>query len=573
MARIGSLKYSRLEVSTPNVLYAEDDGLQRPEWAEVCISDQEKPGCVLVGGGLEKLGPDATMPLSKPLSLADLELPSQPDRGDVAFVANAEEAKGSDKEIVALQNAIEFIRHPKDFARSMTDLRKAAGYQRAIYTPILATPSNLPILVYCGVDLVDALRVYYDTRKKRFHGPEGPIPVEGMEEWPCMCPGCERRDLLDHNLRALMMELRRVREAIRSGNLRELVEQRVSNDPWMTAVLREMDLRCFEWQELHFPVTGPSLRAYSKESLFRPDVLRFRNRVKQRFRRPPSARVLLLLPCSARKPYSRSRSHRLFRSVIRACGNPWAVHVVVVTSPLGIVPMELELFYPAQHYDVPVTGDWSRDEVAILQEDLRALVEANRYDAVIVHLGEEASIVEEVLEDASVTAREEPRSPEALERLRGALEEATSDLPIVPRWRRQSEDLECMARFQFGEGGEILVRGCTTRGRYPNLRLIKEGRQVAALTGDRGMFSLTLDGGEILSQANLYWVEIDDFYPEGNVFAVGVVDAHEEVRVGDDVVVRCGDEVRAVGVARMNPVEMRASERGEAVKVRHRRKK
>src|SRR5439155_18618970 len=31
-------------------------------------------------------------------------------------------------------------------------------------------------------------------------------------------------------------------------------------------------------------------------------------RIRERYRKPPSARVLLLLPCSARKPYSTSRS-------------------------------------------------------------------------------------------------------------------------------------------------------------------------------------------------------------------------------------------------------------------------
>jgi archaeosine synthase len=569
MARAGLLRVREVQHRTPNVLYADYGGLKKPDWAEAGLSTQADPA-LLWTEGFAEMDLDGTAPLSRPLSLATLEFPSQSEKGDIAFLADPEEARKTEKEIVALQNTVEFLRYPKEFVRAMISLRQASGYQRVLYTPLLATPSNLPVLVYCGVDLMDVLRVYYDSGKGRFHAPEGALAADDLDEWPCMCPGCERRDLMEHNLRAMMVELRRVRAAIQVGNLRELVEQRVSNDPWMTAVLRELDYRFFEWQELHFPVVGFSLRAYSKESLHRPDVLRFRKRVKERYRKPASAGVLLFLPCSARKPYSTSRSHRIFRSIIRAGGNQWAVHVVVVTSPLGIVPMDLELFYPAQHYDVPVTGDWSKDEVSILQEDVESLLEVNSYESVIVHLGPEAEILEGVVEDAVVTSRENPRSPEALERLRSALEEATSQMPLVPRWRRHLEDLRCMARFQFGEGGDALVEGCITKGRYPNLRLIKEGRQVAALTGARGMFSLTLEGGEILSKRGLYWVEIEDFYPEGNVFAVGVVDAHSDVRVGDDVVVRCGTEVRAVGVARMNPVEMRTSNRGEAVKVRHR---
>jgi archaeosine synthase len=78
-----------------------------------------------------------------------------------------------------------------------------------------------------------------------------------------------------------------------------------------------------------------------------------------------------------------------------------------------------------------------------------------------------------------------------------------------------------------------------------------------------------LGGGDILSRADAYWVEIEDFQPKGNVFAVGVVDAAPEVRPGDDVVVRHKGEVRAVGTARLGWREMKDLERGEAVHVRH----
>ena len=98
--------------------------------------------------------------------------------------------------------------------------------------------------------------------------------------------------------------------------------------------------------------------------------------------------------------------------------------------------------------------------------------------------------------------------------------------------------------------------------------MIRDGRQVAMHTG-RGMLSLTLEGGAILSDADAYWVEIEDFIPKGNIFAVGVADAAPEIRAGDEVVVRHRREVRAVGTARLNPREMIDLERGEAVHVRH----
>ncbi len=571
MARLGLLSLAGLQLKTPNALFLRSEDLTSVDWVDAYISDERAPMVLLVGD-LASNSLDTEPPLSRPLSLNDLEFPFQEGKGDIAFLSKPAEAVKTEKDVIAFQNTVEFLRYPKQLVHSLMALRKAAGYQKAIYVPVLATPSNVPLLTYCGIDLVDVLRMHYDSQKGLFHNSDGIISVDGLSNWPCMCPACESEDLLGHNLRAVITELRRSILAVRRGTLRELVERRIANDPWMTAVLRELDYRCYRWQELHFPVAGQPLRAYSTESLYRPDVVRFRRRLRERYLRPPSARVLLFLPCSARKPYSISRSHRIFRSAIRASGNAGAVHVVVVTSPLGVVPLDLELFYPARHYDVPVTGDWSKDEASILQEDIEAFLGRNEYEEVIVHLGPEAELVESAVRGGVVTSKKEPRSGEALDRLKQALRDATTSIPVVPHWERHAENLRSIARFQFGAGGEALVDGCTTRGRYPNQRLFRDGQQVAALTLDRGMLSLSLYGGELLSKKDIYWVEIDDFYPEGNVFAVGVLDAHEEVRVEDEVVVRCGREVRAVGMAKMNPMEMRTSDRGEAVRVRHRRR-
>src|SRR5437899_11206469 len=96
--------------------------------------------------------------------------------------------------------------------------------------------------------------------------------------------------------------------------------------------------------------------AYASESLTRPEIVRFRRRIRERYARPPSSRVLVLLPCSARKPYSTSRSHRRFRDAILASANPSAVHQVIVNAPLGLIPRELNRFYPAGAYGIPGTG-------------------------------------------------------------------------------------------------------------------------------------------------------------------------------------------------------------------------
>ncbi len=127
--------------------------------------------------------------------------------------------------------------------------------------------------------------------------------------------------------------------------------------------------------------------------------------------------------------------------------------------------------------------------------------------------------------------------------------------------------------------------------------------QLGMLLGERGMISLTKEGGQALLGAagGAYCVEIEDFAPKANIFAVGVVGAGEQIRIGDEVVVAHRKEVgsrkwevgsgksevttelptsdikpptyewdvRAVGVAQMSGREMNEAERGMAVKVRH----
>ncbi len=580
-ARVGVWGLASGPVRTPNVLFAATPRHPAPPHAELLLGetplDDPRPVFVDRGSRFRPRADGGALPIppdsARPTVLPDLERPPDEPAPVVVATTAQDVVAHSEAEVVCLGDAIAHLRRPKAFVAMTIELRRAAGYARLLYVPGIATPGNLGILAYGGVDLVDSVRILFESTLGRFHTSDGSWAAEEVDPAACGCPACAAagagKDLEGHNTRALFEEGRYVAMAIRAGRLRELAERRAVNDPWSTAVLRELDLRHFEWQEYHAAVAGGPLFAYTAQSLFRPEVLRFRRRLVERHARPPSARVLVLLPCSARKPYAESKTHRRFREAVWQAGNPHAVHEVIVTTPFGLVPRELERVYPVAHYDVPVTGDWSRDEVAILQGDLRAFLDRNRYAAVIAHVVTEAPFVREVVPDAVFTAKERTTEEDSLAALTAALLEALRDVPKVGAHERMREDLRNMAAFQFGPDGTALLEGTTLRGRYPNVRAFRDGKQVAMYT-DLGKLSLTLEGGAILSERNVHWVEIEDFHPEGSVFSVGVTGADARVRVGDEVVVRHGSEVRAVGVAAMNPQEMVDLRRGEAVNVRHR---
>ncbi len=57
----------------------------------------------------------------------------------------------------------------------------------------------------------------------------------------------------------------------------------------------------------------------------------------------------IFMPCAVRKPYSKSPSHQLIRSIIGQVLKPEDYHIVIFGT-CGIVPAELEEMYPYAHY-------------------------------------------------------------------------------------------------------------------------------------------------------------------------------------------------------------------------------
>ena len=559
---------------TPAVLATWTDRFPPPPGPAAFLSDRDRGGVTFLDSGsvfLPQGGePGTRIPptLNLPHGVSTLEVPIPLKKGRIAQLGGLSEAT----EVVILSNLADTVRNPREFVRRLKEAREDAGYARLLYAPGLATPANLALLAYCGMDLVDDTRVLLEAGWGRLHTADGPWTGEAAT-LACGCPPCtegEKRPYR-HNALALQNELRTVRAAIAAGSLRELAERRATAEAWSTAVLRHLDLREHPWQETHFPVMGPDTSVNSPAAMTRPDIVRYRHRLRERYSRPPSGRVLVLLPCSARKPYSESRSHRRFRDALRETNRMAAIHEVIVTVPLGLVPRELERFHPVAGYDLAVTGDWSRDEVHLLQEDLRDYLHRHSYERVIVHLGTERPFVEEVLGNEAVyTAEGHPTEEAALAALTAAAKEATAGPP--PRWdQRNVQDMTAIARFQFGgEVGEELLKDGALQGRFPFGRILSGGTQVGTFT-EKGRISLTLAGAEVLSRHDAYCVEIEDFHPEGSIFAVGVTAATEDIRIGDEVAVRHGGEVRAVGTAAMTAREMRELSRGEAVRVRNRR--
>jgi len=566
--RLGELEIKGKTIIIPAILWYSSPRIPAPSFAEVKLGED-------IGGGGTFFYPEECEVCIPPALIYPHSFPEEIhersfalSKGfftNISIVSARWQVKKADMYVMA--QAREVFSNPRIFVDSVVNIRNNIGYA-PLYAPGIATPLNMAILSYAGIDIFDSIAVVQKTRKNRYLTPEGEYDASTMEEYPCRCPYCREgihdyHDLLMHNYEVMRSELVAIRQAIRKRMLREYAEAKAHFNPHFASIFRIFDRKYYSFQEKRYPVTGNTVRV-SCWSLERPDIRRFRERVISRYRKPACAKVLLLLPCSARKPYSRSKSHQRFKRIIASCPQRNIIHEVIVTSPLGLVPRELENIYPAAHYDISVTGEWSKEEVEMIDHLLHDYLAVNHYEMIINHLPSALplSLEGEVIH----TCREHPTSDASLEMLEKAVKRA-EDIEAVRHTQRRRDNVRAMLQYQFGEAAELLLDGCAVKGKFPDYKLYQQGRQLACFSQKRGMFSLTLPGGEKLGR--YYWVEIDDFIPKGSIFAVGVKDADEKIRSGDEVVVFHQGEVRGVGVARMNAEEMRESKTGEAVKIRH----
>jgi archaeosine synthase len=497
-----------------------------------------------------------------------------------AAVVSPETADDFGADAYVLSGAPGFVGHGSAFKDAIVDTREAIPEDTALYLSGVATPRNVAVLVYAGVDLADADRAVVRGTQGRYLTTEGAYDLADLDELPCSCPACQqpadsfdRQDCVEHNVNALRAELARVRRRIRDGRLRDYVEGQARHAAWTTAAFREFDQQ-YGYLEQRTPVFRDDLLlSATEDALRRVEIQRFAERVTTRYRKRLDGHPLLLVPCSAAKPYSESQSHRQFQDAAS-----YRAHVASMTSPIGVVPQELELTYPAQQYDSVVTGRWSEEEKDFVARVLRRYLERTHYSRVVAHVPPEGyrDVCERVASEVDVpfefTVEDHPTTDESLATLSAALD--GEDKIWVSE--REKATLRAVADYYLGDGaGDEVFADVRVQGRYPKLQALDEdGEQLAALVPQYGSLSFTLAGADrwVESDAPTKRVEIDGFVPEGSVLAPGIVDASDDIRVGDEVVVE-GPRAFAVGRATMPGAAMADATRGIAVHVRHSREK
>lgn len=296
-----------------------------------------------------------------------------------------------------------------------------------------------------------------------------------------------------------------------------------------------------------------------EESLFRPEAVRWRQRS---LLLEPMGDAVVILPCSMRKPYSSSRSHMIFMRATKG------IQEVILTSPFGICPRELEKTHPIQSYDTSTTGDWSYEEIKVVGECLEEYV---RGKDVIAHVsGGYRQVCEKYLEDPIYTCKDgKTTSQESIENLKNEVKK----YPRIKGRIKTLHMLRSIARYQFNtkEADTLIPNNVKVIGRFDR-RLMVDGEQIATLHFNNGFYSLNLKGGELLKDIGVKWVKIGFELKTNTLFSPGVEDAHADIIPNDEVVILNNDEVVGVGKAVLSGEEMKRAVKGVAVKIRHRKK-
>ncbi|MCG3215538.1 MAG: DUF5591 domain-containing protein [Candidatus Heimdallarchaeota archaeon] len=455
----------------------------------------------------------------------------------------------------------------------LVSLREKISPDIAIYVPGPISPAFYSFLVYSGIDFFDNSQAYYTSKNGYF------LTIDrtySNEEHPtCYCPYCMEKppNLFKHNELIIKNALTRIHHSLKEETLRTLVEKDIHNKVSFAATLRKYDSVFSQSFRSRSPIiSNATMKCVGEESLSRPVITEYRNRIRERFVPDLLSRIILLLPCSARKPYSFSRSHMQIRKAIKKGGRGIfsILSELIVTSPLSVVPRELEGIFPAKFYDIPVAGQWTSKEISITATLLNDILKRYSKDAIIInHMSGEGykDIIQIVREQNSFTVYDtsqeaSPTSDKSLSRLSETLQEIFSDKfsSDVQAPSTLTKKLRAISDFQFGsDTGRILFAdSLKTKGKYPrNQQIFSEKEQIAILNSKNGFLSLSPDSAQSISTKSKNILEFGDIQVKGsNIFAPGCIKADNSILPNDEIFVVFEKQVVATAKAIVSGKDM-----------------
>lgn len=260
-------------------------------------------------------------------------------------------------------------------------------------------PFMFSLAVALGCDLFDSAAYALFAKKDRYLMASGTARIDELEYFPCSCPVCNKRDpetlkalpkdereklLAEHNLHVSFCELRQIKQAMSEGRLWEHMEMRAYGHPSLLQALKKV-AQYSEFLEKHGAITKKGgIFFFSSLGLARPEVIRYKQRLSDRYSPPSKAKILLLLPQTQTKPFHNSKEHETVRNTMQQkLGDVMdVVHVCTYAAPFGVVPTELDDIYPLSQNEIAFPFD--TETVMYVARQVARYIEKTSYEKVVL---------------------------------------------------------------------------------------------------------------------------------------------------------------------------------------------
>jgi len=451
-------------------------------------------------------------------------------------------------------------------------------------------PKHYPILIYLGIDLIDSSFLLYISSENFYDTIEYLLPLYKLKELPCSCIACKgnlknilgqkdstekTEQLILHNLISSKVYMNKINQYLKTEDYRAFVEKSSLDDINIVSILKLLDKEYYNNIKYETPLAQESkvVKSFGPSSYFRPDFREFRERVISNFEAEPWTKLILLLPCSSTKPYSESKSHKKFHNIIRKFPDFPDFQEIILTSPLGAIPRQLENIYPVNSYDISVTGDWDEEEITIASNMLVKLI--NKYNSnipVITHLpeGDYQEIVKRALQNLdnefyftniqrNLTSS---GSLKSLEELINKLKDqyfphVQISTNLLKTWTRKFVKI---ADYQFWEGFgvQLFSEGIKTKRNKINSQIgifnMNDNKLIGKFLPKTGQLELTLKGVEKVSPHDITsnFLVFNGINITGNtLFRPGVVEYSPHLRPMDHVFILDEYKNEIIGLGQM----------------------
>ncbi len=492
--------------------------------------------------------------------------------------------------ILNFRDLFEYKKNFRQILQIIFEIRKEVDQNLLFMISGKILPNSYPLLVYLGFDLIDSSYMLYLSSENLYDTIEHLLPVYKMQYFPCSCCACKGKlknlasekftrekfgQLTLHNLINAKNQIHKIKQYIKTEDYRNFVEKSSMNDTTLLSMLKIADHQYFEEIRYETPIMQEvkPIESIGPSSYFRPDFQEYREEIIKNFEPEPWTRLIILLPCSAKKPYSESKSHKKFQEVMHKFKEFPDFQEFIITSPLGVIPRQLEDIYPVNSYDISVTGEWDSEEKLIAQEMLTKFI--SMYDPkipIICHLSGEAykEIVDNTMSilphevffsdiDNRLTSKESLKSLENL-LIKCKNISNTSDSKQSQYHKSWIRKFVKILDYQFGKGIGVAFFSNTVR-LYPNkdktiinIRDVNSKKKFGNFIKKTGQLELSIYGSNTIKDIIkiTHFIIFDGENIGGNtLFRPGVIDFSDDLKPNNFAFIWNKTKEEIIGIARM----------------------